>query len=100
MDYTNFLLACYIIRQDNVQDLYNLENKNSSGHDGISNMVLKYIKLELSNSLTLIVNQMLTTGIFRIHLKSLKLPQCLKRRFPFITKVSAYLIVTYHIKNF
>ena len=82
MDYTNLLLSCYIIRQDNVQGLYNLENKNSSGHDEISNKILKYIKLELSNSLTLIVNQMLTTGIFRIHLKSLKLPQCLKKEIP------------------
>ena len=66
MDYTNLLLSCYIIRQDNVQGLYNLENKNSSGHDEISNKILKYIKLELSNSLTLIVNQMLTTGCYGV----------------------------------
>ena len=55
-----------VTQEDIVRAIDNLENKNSSGHDGNSNMVLKYIKLELSNSLTLIVHQMLTikTGIF------------------------------------
>ena len=47
-----------------------LENKTSCGHDGISNKLLKCIKHELSKSLTLIIHQMLTTGIF---LESLKL---------------------------
>ena len=42
----------------------NLENKNSSGHDGISNTLLKIIKNDISQSLTIIINQMLTTGIF------------------------------------
>ena len=28
----------------------NLENKNSSGHDGISNKIMKFIKFEISNS--------------------------------------------------
>ena len=42
----------------------NLENKNSSGHDGISNKLLKTIKGDISQSLTIIINQMLTTGIF------------------------------------
>ena len=42
----------------------NLENKNSSGHDGISNKLLKTIKGDISQSLAIIINQMLTTGIF------------------------------------
>ena len=37
----------------------NLENKNSSGHDGISNKLLKSIKEDISQSLTIIINQML-----------------------------------------
>ena len=41
-----------------------LENKSSSGHDGISNKLLKLVKNELKKLLTLIVNQMITTGIF------------------------------------
>ena len=40
-----------------------IENKSSSGHDGISNILLKYVKLEISKPLTLIINQMITTGI-------------------------------------
>ena len=33
-----------------------LEYKSSSGHDGISNKLLKVLKFELSKSLTLIIN--------------------------------------------
>ena len=42
----------------------NLENKNSSGHDGISNKLVKSIKCSVSKSLTIIINQVITTGIF------------------------------------
>ena len=41
-----------------------LENKTSSGHDGISNKLLKLIQDKVSKPLTLIINQMLPTGIF------------------------------------
>ena len=33
-----------------------LENKNSSGHDGISNKILKFIKFEISKPLALIIS--------------------------------------------
>ena len=46
-----------------IKAIDNLENKNSSGHDGISNKLLKLIKCSLSKSLTIIMNQMITTGI-------------------------------------
>ena len=62
-----------------VKAIDNLENKNSSGHYGISNMVLNYIKLELSNSLTLIVNQMLTTYIFPDSFKRSKITPIFKK---------------------
>ena len=79
----------------------NMENKNSSDLDGISNKVLKYSKLELSNSLTLIVNQMLITGIFPDSFKKFKITPIFKKgRFLFINKLSTYLIITYHFKNF
>ena len=48
----------------------NLENKNSSGHDGIYNTLLKSIKNDISQSLTNIINQMLTTGFFFLMLLS------------------------------
>ena len=51
-------------QEDIMRAIDNLDNKNSSGHDGISNKILKYIKYEISNSLTLIINQMITTVIF------------------------------------
>ena len=42
-------------------------NKFSSCHDGISNVLLKYVKLKISKPLTQIINQMITTGYFLIH---------------------------------
>ena len=57
----------------------NLENKNSSGHDGISNKILKFLKFEISNSLALIIDQMITTGYFLSLLRLPKLFHCLKR---------------------
>ena len=56
-----------------------MENKTSCGHDGISNKLLKCIKHELSKSLTLIINQMLTTGIFPESLKLSKITPIYKK---------------------
>ena len=41
-----------------------LKNKSSSGYDGISNTILKSIKSVIINPLTLLINQMVETGIF------------------------------------
>ena len=57
----------------------NLENKNSSGHDGISNKLIKSISYELCKPLTLIINQMLSSGDFQRRLKNLKLFHSIKR---------------------
>ena len=46
-----------------------MENKSSSGYDTISNKILKFIKHEISKSITLIINQMLESGIFPDALK-------------------------------
>ena len=51
----------------------NLENKNSSGHDGNSNKILKFIKFDFSNPLVLIINQMITTGIDLVSFKTTKI---------------------------
>ena len=56
-----------------------LENKSSSGHDGISNKLLKVLKFELSKSLTLIINQMITTGVFPDSFKILKIIPLFKK---------------------
>ena len=50
-----------------------MENKSSSGYNGISNKMLKYIKKEISKPLTQIINQMVDSGIFPSGLKISKI---------------------------
>ena len=57
----------------------NIKNKNSSGHDGISNKILKFIKYKISNSLALIINQMITTGAFPESFKTSKIVTLFKK---------------------
>ena len=66
----------------------NLENKNSSGHDGISNKLLKTIKGDISQSLAIIINQMLTTGIFPDDFK-------LSKVIPLFKKGDSSLLINY-----
>ena len=54
----------HITEEDTIKAIDNLENKNSSDHDGILNKLLKLIGHVLCKPLTLIINQMLTSGIF------------------------------------
>ena len=56
-----------------------MDNKSSSGYDGISNKMLKYIKKEMSKPLTLIINQMLESGIFPSGLKISKILPIFKK---------------------
>ena len=56
-----------------------LENISSSGHDGISNKLLKLVKNELKKLLTLIINQMITTGIFPESFKISKITPLYKK---------------------
>ena len=60
----NRLKFRHIAEEDTMKAIDNLENKNSSGHDGISNKLLKSIRYELCKPLTLIINQMLSSGVF------------------------------------
>ena len=71
-NFKNYLINQYdkkitfqLIGEDVVGKLLDdLDSKNSTGCDGLSNTSLKSIKLNLAKPMTLIVNQMLTTGIF------------------------------------
>ena len=65
-----------------------LENKTSSGHDGISNKLLKLIQDEVSKPLILIINQKLTTGIFPDAFKKSKI-------VPIFKKVDSSLLTNY-----
>ena len=66
-------------QEEVVKAINNLENKRSSGHDGISNKVLKSIKNEIAKPLTLIINQMLKTGIFPNAFKKSKITPLFKK---------------------
>ena len=53
----------------------NLPNNNSCGFDGLSTTILKYIKgiiIIIIKPLTLIINQILDTGVFPANLKIAK----------------------------
>ena len=77
-----------ITKDYTIKAIDNLENKNSSGHDGISNTLLKTIKNDISQSLTIIINQMLTTGIFPDVFK-------LSKVIPLFKKGDSPLLVNY-----
>ena len=68
-----------ITETETLKAIDNLENKNSSGHDGISNKLLKFIKKELSKYLILLINQMITTGIFPDLFKKIKITPLFKK---------------------
>ena len=75
----NRLQFRHIAEEDTMKAIDNLENKNSSGHDSISNKLLKSIRYELCKPLTLIINQMLSSGVFPEKFKNLKLFHSIKR---------------------
>ena len=77
-----------ITEETTIKVIDELENKSSSGHDGISNKLLKVIKFHISKSLTIIINQMLTTGIFPDAFKVAK-------SIPIFKKGDSSLLVNY-----
>lgn len=56
-------------RNDVLKIIDQLKPKTSSGVDGLSNKLLKFIKYEICDSLTLIINQSIHSGIFPEQLK-------------------------------
>ena len=68
-----------------IKALDDFENKNSSGHNGISNKLLKSIKSCVSKSLTIIINQMITAEIFPDAFKVSKVMPVFKKSNCFLT---------------
>ena len=64
---------------ETIKAIDTLENKSSSGHDGISNKLVKLLKNEISKPLTVIINQMLKTGIFPDSFKTSKIVLLFKK---------------------
>ena len=60
----NRLQFRHIAEDDTMITMDKLENKNSSGHDVISNKLLKSIRCEQCKPLTLIMHQMLSNVVF------------------------------------
>ena len=61
-----------ITEETTMKILNNLKPKPSCGYDGISTKLLKTCKFEICKSVTLIINQTLSTGIFPDSLKVAK----------------------------
>ena len=61
-----------ITESEVIKTIDKLPSKTSSGVDGISPVLLKHIKHEISKPVTLILNQCLATGIFPDKLKIAK----------------------------
>ena len=68
-----------ITNNETIRIITNIKSKHSCGHDSISTALLKQIKTEISPSITLIVNQCLTTGIFPNKLKIAKVVPVFKK---------------------
>ena len=62
-----------------MQIINNLPNKNNCGFDFISTIVMKSIKNVILKSLTLIINQIINTGVFSNKLKIAKITPIFKK---------------------
>ena len=68
-----------ITNNETIRIITKINSKYSCGHDSISTALLKQVKTEISQSITLIVNQCLTTGIFPNKLKIAKVIPVFKK---------------------
>ena len=72
-----------IVTEEEILNIINsLDNKSSSGCDGLSNTMVKSLKNELYMPLTLIINQMLHTGIYPNAFKITKVIPIFKKGDP------------------
>ena len=61
------------VSEDIVLNIINkLPNKNSCGYDNLSTKTIKAVKCSLVQPLTLIINQIINTGVFPAQLKIAK----------------------------
>ena len=62
-----------------VRMIKSMKMSQSKGHDGISSELIKLINTDISSSITVIINQSLTTGIFPDRLKIAKVTPIFKK---------------------
>ena len=78
----------------------NLPNKHSSGHDDLSNVLLKLIKNSITYPLTIIINQSLTKGEFPHGMKAADVTPLYKSKERYmVTNYRPISLTNYHIKN-
>ena len=70
---------------DVIKYIKELKSKSSSGHDGISSIMLKHIARKIAPTLSIIINQSLLTGIFPDTLKIAKISPVYKKEDPHLT---------------
>ena len=69
-----------------MKTIQNLPSKNSCGVDGISSKLIKIIEPAIIKPLTLLINQVLNTGIFPDELKIAKVIPLFKKDDPKLLK--------------
>ena len=77
-----------------------LKPKSSSGIDEISNKTLKYLKNEIAAPLTIIINQMLHSGIFPDALNCQKLFHSIKKMTSSCFQIIDPFLYCHQYKNF
>ena len=79
---TNCTLRFEPITVDTISRIINdLKPKTSTGVDSVSNKLLKFVKNVISEPLSIIINQMLKSGIFPDSLKISKIVPLYKKRW-------------------
>ena len=79
----HLLFSFQLVTENEIYEVIKCHNsKNSCGSDGISSKLIKYIIEELSMPLTVIINQIFTTGIFPDNLNTAKIHPLLKAGNP------------------
>ena len=82
-DKSNSKLVFNSITEESVLHIIDsLKPKTSTGVDGISNKLLKFVKCGIAKPLTIIINQMLSVGIFPDLLKISKVTPLYKKHDP------------------
>ena len=80
---TNMRMEFKIVTEEKILNIINsLDNKSSSGWDGLSNTMVKSLKNKLYMPLTLIINHMLHTGIYPNAFKIAKVMPIFKKGDP------------------
>ena len=70
------------VSEDIVLNIINkLPNKNSCGYDNLSTKTIKALKCSLVQPLTLIINQIINTGVFPAQLKIAKVIPIFKKNY-------------------